>query len=328
MPTVLIVFDIPGWALEHKARALALHLGRDHRCRLRTARDVDVRDVESADVIVVLFWWCLPWKRPLGSGASNEYATAGMERVAAALLARRNRVVAGVCSHRSIAGPYLEAAVDALGAARAAFVLNPALRDQLAARLDVPVFMTPNGVDTSFFRPTAAPRRPGPLRVGWAGSLENHGPQKRGFFDYIVPAVSGLDGVELVPAIREHRWRDRAQMREYYRSIDVYLCASRTEGGPNPCLEAAASGVPVLTTRVGQMPLLIEDGHNGMFVARDVADIQAKLRRVRDDPDLRLRLRTAMLESIAQWDWSIRARAYREMIAAVVTEQPASQVAL
>jgi len=43
-------------------------------------------------------------------------------------------------------------------------------------------------------------------------------------------------------------------MVEFYRSLDVYVCASRSEGTPNPCLEAAACGLPVVTTRVWAAP--------------------------------------------------------------------------
>lgn len=36
-----------------------------------------------------------------------------------------------------------------------------------------------------------------------------------------------------------------------YRAIDIYVCSSDVEGGPLPVLEALASGVPVVSTRVG-----------------------------------------------------------------------------
>ncbi len=69
-------------------------------------------------------------------------------------------------------------------------------------------------------------------------------PKVRGYHEYIVPACAAVPGVELVSAVREQHWRSPEQMREIYWSLDVYLCASRNEGAPNPCLEAAACGVP------------------------------------------------------------------------------------
>src|SRR4029077_10016651 len=48
-----------------------------------------------------------------------------------------------------------------------------------------------------------------------------------------------------------------------YRAIDVCLVTSRDEGGPKAALESMASGVPLVTTRVGQAADLVRDGVNG-----------------------------------------------------------------
>jgi glycosyltransferase involved in cell wall biosynthesis len=107
-------------------------------------------------------------------------------------------------------------------------------------------------------------------------------------------------------------------MLDFYRSLDVYVCASRSEGTPNPCLEAAACGLPVITTRVGNMPELIRDGENGFFVERDIADIAAKLRLLRDDPELRSRLGQAARAAVEPWDWRLQAAPYDAMFQAVL----------
>jgi len=44
-----------------------------------------------------------------------------------------------------------------------------------------------------------------------------------------------------------------SQMPEMYHVLDVYLIGSRAEGGPKAFLEALASGVPVVSTRVGMV---------------------------------------------------------------------------
>ncbi len=46
--------------------------------------------------------------------------------------------------------------------------------------------------------------------------------------------------------------KDRAELARAYHALDVYVVASRQEGGPKAVLEALASGVPLVTTRVGQ----------------------------------------------------------------------------
>jgi GT2 family glycosyltransferase/glycosyltransferase involved in cell wall biosynthesis len=110
-------------------------------------------------------------------------------------------------------------------------------------------------------------------------------------------------------------------MCDFYQSLDMYVCASRSEGTPNPCLEAAACGVPIITTRVGNMPELIQDGVNGLFVDRDVRDIAAKITLLRDNPELREKLSQAMLTAIRAWDWKIQAKNFRQMFTTVLDNQ-------
>ena len=45
--------------------------------------------------------------------------------------------------------------------------------------------------------------------------------------------------------------RDYPAIAPYYHALDLYLVTSRDEGGPKTVLEAMASGVPVVSTRVG-----------------------------------------------------------------------------
>jgi len=205
--------------------------------------------------------------------------------------------------------------------ARAVFVNNLFLYREYQPILDVQVFYTPNGVDTNFFHPPPYKEVSSTLRVGWAGSLTNHTPGYKGYHDLIVPAVDALEGVELITAAWEERRRRPDEMRVFYQSLDAYICASHTEGTPNPCLEAAACGVPLLTTRVGNMPELVRHGTNGFFIERNLEDLTEKLRSLRDSPDLRLSLGEKLLEDIRPWDWSSRAQTYRQMFEEMLTRK-------
>ena len=57
-----------------------------------------------------------------------------------------------------------------------------------------------------------------------------------------------------------------------YEAIDVCVVASRDEGGPRAVLESMATGVPLVTTRVGQAADLVEPGVNGWMV--EVEDVE------------------------------------------------------
>jgi len=84
----------------------------------------------------------------------------------------------------------------------------------------------------------------------------------------------------------------RRDLGRAYHDVDVCLVTSRQEGGPKAALEAMASGVPFVSTRVGQAAELVREGENGLLA--DVDDIEAlvaAVERVHDARDLRVRLR-------------------------------------
>jgi glycosyltransferase involved in cell wall biosynthesis len=86
----------------------------------------------------------------------------------------------------------------------------------------------------------------------------------------------------------------RAELAQAYHEVDVCLVTSRQEGGPKAALESMASGVPLVTTRVGQAAELVHDGVNGLLADVDDADaLVAAVQRVHDDGALRARLRDA-----------------------------------
>jgi glycosyltransferase involved in cell wall biosynthesis len=64
----------------------------------------------------------------------------------------------------------------------------------------------------------------------------------------------------------------RSDMPALYSALDAYLMTARVEGGPCTILEAMACGTPVVATRVGLVPDVVEDGVNG-FTA-EIDDVQ------------------------------------------------------
>jgi glycosyltransferase involved in cell wall biosynthesis len=279
-------------------------LGSEYYIRLRYQSDVTEEDIYEATLVLVYYW--LQLKR--------------MQSLTSAFGRNRHKLLVGISSSYELEedrrAPGLAVIHDL---ASAVFVNNLLLYRQYQPLLKIPTFYTPNGVDTGFFMPETN-KAPSPLlRVGWAGSLRNRGPgDHRGYHEFIVPAAAAVERVELLTAAREDKWRGPEEMREFYRSLDVYVCASRTEGTPNPCLEAAACGVPLLTTCVGNMPELVRPGINGFFVERDVDDIARGLRTLRDDSSLRTAMSRQIHQDIQAWDWSLRSRAYRNMFQEMV----------
>jgi glycosyltransferase involved in cell wall biosynthesis len=91
---------------------------------------------------------------------------------------------------------------------------------------------------------------------------------------------------------RHQMLASREQLAEAYRSLDVYLVTARQEGGPKAVLESLASGVPLVTTRVGQAQELLTDGVDALLADVDDSGALADaVVRVRDDAPLVARLR-------------------------------------
>lgn len=67
------------------------------------------------------------------------------------------------------------------------------------------------------------------------------------------------------------------------RSARLFVMPSKSEGGPRVAIEALACGIPVLATRVGMMPDVIEDGVNGAFTTGTEEDLQEKIRSLLSD---------------------------------------------
>ncbi|ACF45409.1 glycosyl transferase group 1 [Prosthecochloris aestuarii DSM 271] len=56
---------------------------------------------------------------------------------------------------------------------------------------------------------------------------------------------------------------DYTDINFYYSVLDLYIIASRDEGGPKALLESMASGIPVVSTKVGQAIDLVQHNLNG-----------------------------------------------------------------
>ena len=167
----------------------------------------------------------------------------------------------------------------------------------------------PNGVDLDVFRVARPPetRRP---RVLWTGSALYR--QLKGYDHFILPLgerleAQGIDcDLRLVDSFGPDRWTPE-EMAAWYNSGTVLVCASESEGTPNPALEAAACGCVVVSTRVGNMPDLIRSGANGFLVDRN---LEALLEGVQAATAQYETLALQMQEDIHAWGWAERSRPY------------------
>ena len=97
---------------------------------------------------------------------------------------------------------------------------------------------------------------------------------------------------------------DRDAMAARLREAAVALNPSTVDNMPNSVLEALASGVPVVSTRVGGVPFIVDDGRSALLVPpRDPAAMAAAIVRVLDDRALAADLARAGLDAVQAYTW-------------------------
>lgn len=174
------------------------------------------------------------------------------------------------------------------------------------------VYLCQNGVDIDLFTPCGNP--PKKLTACWIGDSTSKG--NKGID--LIKASCEKVGIQLLFVDRQagkepNRLLSLQDIRDqiYYRST-FYICASELEATPNPALEALACGLPVISTKVGNMPEIIIDGFNGYLVERTVESIVAAIEKIRiaNLSNMRNNARISILNG---WTWKQQVKKYERM---------------
>lgn len=216
----------------------------------------------------------------------------------------------------------------------AAVVANSqGLRD-LARRFDptVPIRIIPNGVDPQRFAPPEK-RTWAPPRLLFVGRLV----YQKGL-DVLLEALAGVpetlpwhltlvgDGpyrptLEALAAQRGLKerltfagWHPPERIPAFYREANLFVFPSRDEGMPNAVLEAMASGLPVLATRIAGNEELVAP-EVGVLVPRDdPMALREALLRLLPDAALRQRLGVAARQRVMEhFTWEATAQRYLDL---------------
>lgn len=186
-----------------------------------------------------------------------------------------------------------------------------------------PVTVITDGVDLDLFYPKSLERfddTDRTLTVGWVGNSEwNKGNDHKGINTVIKPAVENLRKkgyrIELLTSDKVDRHIPISEMVNYYEKIDIYVCASINEGTPNPILESAACGVPIISTDVGIVKdLLGETQMQFILRERSATCLEDTIVKMIEDPTLLKKCSSENLEMIKKWDWKYKANDFDAFI--------------
>jgi UDP-glucose:(heptosyl)LPS alpha-1,3-glucosyltransferase len=98
-----------------------------------------------------------------------------------------------------------------------------------------------------------------------------------------------------------------------YALADAFVFPSAYESFSLVTFEAAASGLPIISTAVSGARELIRDGVTGLFTSRDPADIALHLTQLAADPALRLRLGQAARQASLRFSWEAMVTRHHEL---------------
>lgn len=120
----------------------------------------------------------------------------------------------------------------------------------------------------------------------------------------------------------------RSDIPELLNAMDIYVQASTREGMPNAVYEAMACARPVIATRVGGVPEVLEDNQDSLLVdAEDEHSLAKSIIRLSSDPLLRARLGTQARRKIEKsFSMDSMIRQYEELYTALLS--PSLQGAL
>jgi glycosyltransferase involved in cell wall biosynthesis len=95
-------------------------------------------------------------------------------------------------------------------------------------------------------------------------------------------------------------------MPQHYRAADIYVQTPSIDNMPASVIEAFASGAPVVATRVGGVPAILEDGVHGLMAPDDDAEgVADRILNLLDDPASARKMAAAARASCGDYDWSV-----------------------
>jgi len=188
------------------------------------------------------------------------------------------------------------------------------------------IVVIPNGVDLEEFKPDLEKRRK---------MREKHGIEenemvlmfsgyefKRKGLEYIIRALPDVkEYVKLLVVGKDNQnpYKELASklgvldkiifagfvpdISEYYAASDIFVFPTAYEAFSLATLEAVASGLPILATKVNGTEELIKEGYNGFFIKREPKDIAEKINISVEDENLRKQMSRNARKTAEKYSW-------------------------
>jgi glycosyltransferase involved in cell wall biosynthesis len=121
---------------------------------------------------------------------------------------------------------------------------------------------------------------------------------------------------------RVHLVGMRSDIPETLNATDVFVLSSDWEGNPLSVMEAMAAGTPVISTAVGGVPELVEDGESGLLVPPgDAQALAGVMQYMLENPEVRTSMvKASARRAVEHFDVRVMTEAYEELYKASVAK--------
>lgn len=327
MKSIAIIIDKEGWAYDNTAHQIKKYLSKYY--------DIDIIPVEIfEDNVVKLFLLALNYDlmfimwRGIISWLDSEFAKNYINKLGFEFEDFLNRfvktknIVTGVYDHL-----FLETEKERtdfiLQNVKDYFVSSEKLKQIYNNFEKKPSYVIADGVDLELFKLKNENKYKDienkKIIIGWTGNSkfkDENDDDLKGINKVIKPAIEGLIekgyNIELKIADRNVKLIPHDEMPDYYNEIDLYVCASRTEGTPNPVLEAMACGIPIISTDVGIVSEVFGKEQKNFIIERTKESLQEKIEYIINNKSILEQLSKENLEQIKNWSWKNKTDLFKQ----------------
>ena len=290
-PKILLISDVRDWAWWIKSEYIEKYLNDEFDISLTWVINTEKRDKGRQNIDKKKF---------------DLYVTYGYSYVSRLGGIPEHKKVTGVTAHR----PH-GTIVGQMKKCKWVHANSMMLLNELKSWGVDDAFYVPNGVDEELFRPvTPIPKERDNIIVGHVGKKNT----MKGQDQFIKPAI------KLAEAKSYFNHKDYtnpipfSEMYKEYQDMDVFIVSSTEDGTPNPALEAAACGRPIISNAIGNMPEFIKDGYNGFIVERKIEAYVEKIKWFRENRDKMIEMGNNARQTVLDgWTWKRQAENYRNM---------------
>jgi glycosyltransferase involved in cell wall biosynthesis len=268
-PSILLVCDSPGWALERIAVKQRDLLARNFDTVITFSNDWESLKAHlfSRKWSAVVFLWRAPLFQLVRENLVDEFLV--------------KRIGYCVYDHQGDLGYGREVELLELMGVPVGVVNETLFRELRGSHKNL--FLIPDGVDTNLFQPNnSCIKSEQSLTVGWSGNTKWGGiDDVKGYTEVIKPCINDLQNLsknikfDIIDS--QEGKLPQAIVANSMQEWDVVICTSKHEGTPNPVLEGLALGIVVISTQVGMVRELNTAGAQIRIIERNSNNLSQEL---------------------------------------------------